>query len=59
VRVRSRRLPAPASGLRGVLSVKDVAWMLFCLIRNELQGCAPPALLQRGRRLRARVIISV
>jgi CBS domain-containing protein len=36
----ARRLPAPVTALRGVLSVKDVAWMLFCLVRNELQGCA-------------------
>lgn len=32
------RLHTEASRLRGVLSVKDVAWMLFCLVRNELKG---------------------
>lgn len=32
------RLNTPASALRGVLSIKDVSWMLFCLVRNELQG---------------------
>ena len=33
-----RRLHTPAAQLKGVLSIKDVCWMLFCLVRNELQG---------------------
>ena len=32
------KLPAPVTALRGVVSVKDVAWLLFCILRNELQG---------------------
>ena len=32
------RLHTPTMHLKGVLSIKDVAFMLFCLVRNELQG---------------------
>ena len=32
------KLPAPVTALRGVVSVKDVAWLLYCILRNELQG---------------------
>ena len=32
------KLPAPVTALRGVISVKDAAWLLFCILRNELQG---------------------
>ncbi len=32
------RLSTPASTLRGVLSIKDCVWMVYCLVRNELQG---------------------
>lgn len=32
------KLPAPVTALRGVMSVKDVSWLLYCILRNELQG---------------------